>query len=94
MVIMQGADTWYWFWMAMLFLVAGTVATWYYVIIGRDRPIRKQRRGAETSGAIAYVLSGAAYDEAKPDPIEVGDLAQTVSDPPKDVVPIAPFFLN
>lgn len=48
MVIMQGADTWYWLWMAMLFLIAGTVATWYYVIIGRDRPIRKQRRGAET----------------------------------------------
>ncbi len=48
MVIMQGADTWFWFWMAMLMIVAFSVATWYYIIIGRDRPIRHQRRGAET----------------------------------------------
>jgi hypothetical protein len=51
-------------------------------------------RGEETSGAIAYVLSDSAYDEAKPDPIEVGDLAEPVTDPPKGVVPGAPFFLN
>lgn len=48
MVIMQGADTWFWLWIAMLMMVAGTLATWYYVIIGRDRPVRRQRRGAET----------------------------------------------
>jgi hypothetical protein len=48
MAIMQGADTWFWFWMVMLMLAGFTVATWYYVIIGRDRPVRKQRRGQET----------------------------------------------
>jgi hypothetical protein len=48
MAIMQGADTWFWFWMAMILMVAFTLATWYYVIIGRDRPVRKQRRGEET----------------------------------------------
>lgn len=48
MVIMQGADTAYWFWIAMFTMIAMTAATWYYVIIGRDRPPRKQRRGAET----------------------------------------------
>jgi hypothetical protein len=51
-------------------------------------------RGEETSGAIAYVLSDSAYDELNPDPIEVADLAEPVADPPKDVVPSAPFFLN
>ena len=48
MVIMQGADTWFWFWIVMVVMGAMTLATWYYVIIGRDRPPRKQRRGAET----------------------------------------------
>lgn len=48
MVIMQGADTWFWFWMAILLTGAFSLATWYYVIIGRDRPVRKQRRGEET----------------------------------------------
>ena len=48
MVIMQGADTWFWFWMAILLTGAFSLATWYYVIVGRDQPVRKQRRGAET----------------------------------------------
>jgi membrane protein implicated in regulation of membrane protease activity len=48
MVVMQGADTWFWFWMVILFTAASTLAVWYYIIIGRDRPIRKQRRGEET----------------------------------------------
>ncbi|MGI4790515.1 MAG: hypothetical protein ACRYFS_16890 [Janthinobacterium lividum] len=48
MAIMQGADTWFWFWMVMLVMGGMTLATWYYVIIGRDRPVRKQRRGEET----------------------------------------------
>ena len=48
MAIMQGADTWFWFWLAMLLIGALTLATWYYVIIGRDRTPRKQRRGEET----------------------------------------------
>jgi hypothetical protein len=51
-------------------------------------------RGEETSGAIAYVLDNAAYDEVNPDQLEVGDLAETVTNPPKDVLPGAPFFLN
>jgi hypothetical protein len=51
-------------------------------------------RGEETSGAIAYVLDNAAYDEVNPGPIEVTDLAEQVTDPPKDVLPGAPFFLN
>ena len=48
MAIMQGADTWFWFWLAMLLTGAFSLATWYYVIIGRDRPVRRQRRGEET----------------------------------------------
>ena len=51
-------------------------------------------RGEETSGAIAYVLGTGAYDEVNPDQIGVADLAQPVNDPPKDMVPSAPFFLN
>jgi hypothetical protein len=48
MAIMQGADTWFWFWLAQLLIVALSLATWYYTIIGRDRTPRKQRRGEET----------------------------------------------
>jgi hypothetical protein len=40
------------------------------------------------------VLDNAAYDEVNPDRIEVTDLAEQVTDPPKDVLPGAPFFLN
>jgi hypothetical protein len=50
--------------------------------------------GPETSGAIAYMLSGDAYDELNPDKIGVDDLAQPVTDPPQGVLPSAPFFLN
>jgi hypothetical protein len=50
--------------------------------------------GEDTSGAIAYVLANSAYDEVDADEIEVVDLAETVTDPPKDVKPSAPFFLN
>lgn len=48
MAIMQGADSWFWMWMAFLMLGAMSLATWYYVIVGRDRSPRKQRRGEET----------------------------------------------
>ena len=48
MAIMQGADAWFWFWLAQLLVVALSLATWYYTIIGRDRAPRKQRRGEET----------------------------------------------
>jgi hypothetical protein len=48
MAIMQGGDSFFWFWIAFLLTVGLSVATWYYVIIGRDRTPRKQRRGEET----------------------------------------------
>lgn len=48
MVIMQGADTWFWFWAAVILTVASALAIWYIVIIGRDRAPQKQRRGEET----------------------------------------------
>lgn len=51
-------------------------------------------RGEETSSAVAYVQGANAYDEVNPDRIEVSDLAEPVENPPKDVLPGAPFFLN
>ena len=48
MAIMQGADSWFWFWITILLTVAASLATWFYTIVGRDRPPRKQRRGEET----------------------------------------------
>jgi hypothetical protein len=52
-------------------------------------------RGDET-GAIAYMLGArpGAYDEVNPDRIGVDDLAEQVADPPENVLPTAPFFLN
>jgi hypothetical protein len=47
MAIMQGADTWFWFWLAQLLIVTLSLATWYYTTVGRDHPPRKQRRGEE-----------------------------------------------
>ena len=51
-------------------------------------------RSDENSGAVAYMLSGAAYDEQKPVRMTADDLAVKVANPPKDMLPIAPFFLN
>ncbi len=48
MAIMQGADSWFWLWIAALVTVLASLATWYFTIVGRDRPPRKQRRGEET----------------------------------------------
>ncbi len=48
MAIMQGADSWFWMWTALILVVAISLATWYFTVIGRDRPNRKQRRGEET----------------------------------------------
>ena len=48
MAIMQGGDTFFWFWITVLTTIGAVLATWYYVIVGRDRPPRKQRRGEET----------------------------------------------
>ncbi len=50
-------------------------------------------RGEET-GAIAYMVGGAAYDEVNADRIAVDDLAEQITDPPAGKVPVAPFFLN
>ncbi len=50
--------------------------------------------GGATSGAIAYVQGGAAYDEVNDDRIGVDDLAEPVSNPPQGVLPDAPFFLT
>lgn len=48
MAIMQGADTWFWLWLSVLLTLALSLATWYFTIVGRDLPPRKQRRGEET----------------------------------------------
>lgn len=48
MVLFQGGDDYFWFWMGLLMTAAGAVATWFYVITGRDRKPTKQRRGEET----------------------------------------------
>ncbi len=48
MAIMQGGDTFFWFWITALTTVGAVLAVWYYVIVGRDRKPRKQRRGEET----------------------------------------------
>ena len=48
MVLFQGADVFFWFWIAVLLTVMTGLITWYWVITGRDRKPRKQRRGEET----------------------------------------------
>lgn len=48
MAIMQGADSWFWLWVAFFLTIASCLATWFFTIVGRDRPPRKQRRGEET----------------------------------------------
>jgi len=48
MAIMQGGDTFFWFWITLLTTLGAALAVWYYVIVGRDRPAHKQRRGEET----------------------------------------------
>lgn len=45
---MQGADSWFWLWAALILTIGLSLATWYFTVIGRDRPNRKQRRGEET----------------------------------------------
>ncbi len=48
MAIMQGADSWFWMWTALILVVATSLATWYFTVIGRDRTTLKNRRGEET----------------------------------------------
>ena len=35
MAIMQGGDTFFWFWITALTTVGAIVGVWYYVIVGR-----------------------------------------------------------
>jgi Lipoprotein LpqB beta-propeller domain len=48
----------------------------------------------ETSNAVAYVLDNAAYDEVNPDRLQAGDLADPPANPPANVLPTMPLFLN
>ncbi|MFG1608662.1 LpqB family beta-propeller domain-containing protein [Actinoplanes sp. NPDC049265] len=57
-----------------------------------SRPANPAR--SDDSGAVAYMVGGSAYDDQRTGKITVKDLAQTVTDPPPNIVPTAPFFLN
>lgn len=48
MAIMQGGDSFFWLWVSIFLTIGLCVTTWYYVVVGRDRSPRKQRRGEET----------------------------------------------
>ena len=48
MVIMQGADTWFWLGISGLLTLGSSLAVWYFVVVGRDRKPTRQRRGEET----------------------------------------------
>jgi len=48
----------------------------------------------ETTGAVAYVQRGAAYDDEDRSPIGVQDLAVPVANPQPGIVPGVPFFLS
>ena len=45
---MIGADNWFWFGITVTLTILTVFATWFLVIIGRDRPPALQRRGEET----------------------------------------------
>lgn len=48
MVIFQGADNTFWFWVSLLLTAATALAVWYWTIVGRDRAPQHQRRGQDT----------------------------------------------
>jgi membrane protein implicated in regulation of membrane protease activity len=48
MALFQGLDVFFWFWVVIALTVLTALITWYWVITGRDRKPRKQRRGEET----------------------------------------------
>lgn len=48
MALFQGGDNAYWFWIGVALTAAFSLAVWYFVIVGRDRPPVKQRRGEQT----------------------------------------------
>jgi hypothetical protein len=50
--------------------------------------------GAATTGPVAYVQAGAAYDEVARDQLQARDLADPPTTPPAGLRPDAPFFLN
>ena len=58
-------------------------------------PARPVPNGRETSGSVAYVAGGAAYDVlADATRITAADLAPPVANPPSGAVPTAPLFLH
>jgi hypothetical protein len=48
MALFQGQDVFFWFWVVIALTALTALITWYWVITGRDRKPRKQRRGEET----------------------------------------------
>lgn len=48
MALFQGGDNIFWYWVTVIFTVLTGLITWYWVLTGRDRSPRKQRRGEET----------------------------------------------
>jgi hypothetical protein len=48
MTLFQGADNIFWYWVAVILTVLTALITWFWVLTGRDRSPRKQRRGEET----------------------------------------------
>jgi hypothetical protein len=47
-VIFQGQNDSFWFLITFAATVLMSIAVWYFVIVGRDRPPRKQRLGEST----------------------------------------------
>ena len=48
MTLFQGADVFFWFWVSIGLTALTGAIIWYWVITGRDRKPRRQRRGEET----------------------------------------------
>jgi len=48
MALFQGGDNFFWFWVVTVLTVMTGLIAWYWVITGRDRNPRKQRRGEDT----------------------------------------------
>ena len=48
MALFQGGDVWFWFWITVVLTIGTGFIIWYWVMVGRDRSPRAQRRGEET----------------------------------------------
>lgn len=48
MVLFQGADNFFWFWIGLGLTIGTSLAIWYWTIVGRDVSRSRQRRGEET----------------------------------------------